>query len=31
MKRNGYKLIDPPLMANANFLKNVETEVTDEY
>ena len=31
MKRNGYKLIDPPLMANSNFLKNVETEVTDEY
>jgi Zn-dependent peptidase ImmA (M78 family) len=31
MKRNGYKLIDPPLMANANFLKSVETEVTDEY
>ena len=31
MKRNGYKLIEPPLMANSNFLKNVETEVTDEY
>ena len=31
MKRNGYKLIDPPLMANSNFLKDVETEVTDEY
>ena len=31
MKRNGYKLIDPPLMANSNFLKNVETEVNDEY
>ena len=31
MKRNGYKLIDPPLMAYSNFLKNVETEVTDEY
>lgn len=31
MKRNGYKLIDPPLMANSNFLKNVETEVTDDY
>ena len=26
MKRNGYKMIDPPLMANSNFLKNVETE-----
>ena len=31
MKRNGYKLIDPPLMANSNFLKDVETEVTHEY
>lgn len=31
MKRNGYKMIDPPLMANSNFLKNVETEVHNEY
>lgn len=31
MKRNGYKLIDPPLMANGNFLKNVKTEVCNEY
>lgn len=31
MKRNGYKLIDPPLMANSNFLKNVEMNCVDEY
>ena len=31
MKRNGYKVIDPPLMANGNFLKNVETKVTTDY
>ena len=31
MKRNGYKMIDPPLMANSNFLRNVETEVHNEY
>lgn len=31
MKRNGYKMIDPPLMANSNFLKHVETEVHNEY
>ena len=31
MKRNGYKVIDPPLMANSNFLKNVETNVTTDY
>ena len=27
MKRKGYKMIDPPLMANSNFLKDVQ--VTD--
>lgn len=31
MKRNGYKVIDFPLMANGNFLKDVETEVTTDY
>lgn len=31
MKRNGYKLIDPPLMANSDFLKNVETNITENY
>ena len=31
MKRNGYKVIDPPLMANGNFLKDVETNVTTDY
>jgi Zn-dependent peptidase ImmA (M78 family) len=24
LKRKGYKMIDPPLMANSNFLKNVQ-------
>ena len=24
MKRKGYKMIDPPLMANSNFLKDVQ-------
>lgn len=27
MKRKGYKLIDPPLMCNSNFLKDVEVDV----
>lgn len=31
MKRNGYKMIDPPLMANSNFLKDVHTECIEEY
>lgn len=31
MKRNGYKMIDPPLMANANFLKSVDTKVSEDY
>lgn len=31
MKRNGYKMIDPPLMAKADFLKSVDTRVSDDY
>lgn len=29
MKRKGYKMIDPPLMANSNFLKNVQVSNYD--
>ncbi|MDD4291026.1 MAG: ImmA/IrrE family metallo-endopeptidase [Clostridia bacterium] len=30
MKRKGYKLIDPPLMANSNFLRSIEVPKDDE-
>ena len=29
MKRKGYKIIDPPLMSNSNFLKDIEVNVDD--
>lgn len=31
LKRKGYKVIDPPLMANGDFLKNVETNIIENY
>jgi len=30
MKRKGYKLIDPPLMAQSNFLRDIEVPETFE-
>lgn len=31
LKRKGYKVIDPPLMANGDFLKNIETNIVENY
>ena len=31
MKRNGYKLIDPPILANGNFLKSLKQNGDDRY
>ena len=31
MKRKGYKLIDPPILSNSNFLKNVDMEDAHGY